>query len=146
MRAFGFITNDHYNLATAMVSGSTILASNWEPFQRALEILSEVYANQPDLIVKLKKYLDIIGLAELDPNTPITSAVACKINTGAVSADDVKKNLRAHIYVDDALLLGHSKLEILMRLAALIEGIFVVMGKPDTAGRQCPLAMDKWKN
>ena len=29
-------------------------------------------------------------------------------------------------------------------LAALIEEIFVVMGEPDTALRQCPLAMDKW--
>ena len=28
--------------------------------------------------------------------------------------------------------------------AALIEAIFVVMGEPDTALRQCPLAMDKW--
>jgi hypothetical protein len=29
-------------------------------------------------------------------------------------------------------------------IAALIEAIFVVMGEPDTALRQCPLAMDKW--
>jgi hypothetical protein len=29
-------------------------------------------------------------------------------------------------------------------LAALIEAIFVSMGKPDTTVRQCPLAMDKW--
>ena len=31
-----------------------------------------------------------------------------------------------------------------MALAALIEAIFVIMGKTDTAIRQCPLAMDKW--
>jgi hypothetical protein len=31
-----------------------------------------------------------------------------------------------------------------MVLASLIEAIFVVMGEPDTALRQCPLAMDKW--
>jgi len=29
-------------------------------------------------------------------------------------------------------------------LAALIDAIFFVMGKPDTAIRQCPLALDKW--
>jgi hypothetical protein len=28
--------------------------------------------------------------------------------------------------------------------AALIGAIFVIMGKPDTTVRQCPLAMDKW--
>jgi hypothetical protein len=31
-----------------------------------------------------------------------------------------------------------------MVLAALIEAIFFVMGEPNTALRQCPLAMDKW--
>jgi hypothetical protein len=29
-------------------------------------------------------------------------------------------------------------------LATLIEAIFVIMGKPDTTVRQCPLAMNKW--
>ena len=87
----------------------------------------------------------MIGWAELNPNTPITPAVACKINTGIVSSDGVKENLHARIYVDDALLLRHSKLQILMKLAALIEAISVVMGKPDTTVQQCPLAMDKWE-
>jgi hypothetical protein len=31
-----------------------------------------------------------------------------------------------------------------MVLANMIEAIFVVMGEPDVAVRQCPLAMDKW--
>ena len=31
-----------------------------------------------------------------------------------------------------------------MALTALIEAIFVIMGKPDTDIRQCPLALDKW--
>ncbi len=31
-----------------------------------------------------------------------------------------------------------------LKLAALIEDIFVIIGKPDTTVRQCPLAMDKW--
>ena len=29
-------------------------------------------------------------------------------------------------------------------LAALIEAIFAIIGKPDTTVCQCPLAMDKW--
>jgi hypothetical protein len=39
-----------------------------------------------------------------------------------------------------ALDIDHMK----MVLAATIKAIFVVMGKPDVAVRQCPLAMDKW--
>ena len=33
-----------------------------------------------------------------------------------------------------------------MALAAVIEAIFAVLGKPDLERRQCPLAMDKWLN
>jgi hypothetical protein len=128
----------------AMVFDSTTLASSWEPFRGAIETLSEVYTNQPDLVVKHKIYLDIIGWAELSPNTPITFEVACKINTGVVSTIGVEKNLCACIYVDDTLLLGHSKLQVLMKLAMLIKAIFVITSKPDTAVRQCPLTLDKW--
>ncbi len=39
-----------------------------------------------------------------------------------------------------ALNVDHMK----MILAATIEAIFMVMGEPDVAARQCPLAMDKW--
>jgi hypothetical protein len=127
----------------AMVFGSVNLALTWEPFQSAIETLSEVYANQPDLVVKHTKYLDMIGWAELDPNTPITPVFACKINTGVVSTNGVEKNFCTHIYVDNAHLLVHSKLQILMKLAALIEAIFDITGEPDITLKQCPLL---WTN
>jgi hypothetical protein len=57
----------------------------------------------------------------------------------------MEKNLPAQIYVDDALLLGHSKWQVMIKQATLIEAVLVVMGEPDTAIRRCPLAMDKWK-
>ncbi len=127
-----------------MVFGSAVSGSSWEPFRRAIKSLSEVFANRPNLVQKHKKYLDMIGWAELDPDTPITPTFACEINKGIFTADGTKKNLPAHIYVDDALLLGRSKQQILMRLATLVEARVVVMGEPDTLVRQCPLAMDKW--
>jgi hypothetical protein len=34
--AFGFLAGDYFNLATAMVFGSTASASSWEPFQCAI--------------------------------------------------------------------------------------------------------------
>jgi hypothetical protein len=87
----------------------------------------------------------MIGWAELDPNTPITPSVACDINTGIVDVDGTEKNIPVRIYMDDALLLGHSKWQIMMKLATLIKAIFIIMGEPDTVSRQCPLAMDKWE-
>ncbi len=41
-------------------------------------------------------------------------------------------------------MLALSRCHMELVLAALIEAIFVIMGKPDTTVRQCPLAMDKW--
>ncbi len=117
--AFSFIADDYFNLATAMFFGSTTSSLSWEPFQQAIETLSEVYTNWLNLVSKQKKYMDTIGWAELNPNTPIIPAVACNINTGIVAADRTKKKLPAQIYVDDALLLGHSNWQILMKVAAL---------------------------
>ena len=53
--AFGFLADDLYKLATAMVFGSTASASSWESFWRAIEALTEVFANRPDLVIKHKK-------------------------------------------------------------------------------------------
>ncbi len=52
--AFGFLANDLYNLATAMVFGLTASASSWESFRRAIEALTKVFANRPDLVIKHK--------------------------------------------------------------------------------------------
>jgi hypothetical protein len=137
--AFGFTAGGFYNLATAMVFGSTTSASSWEPFRRGIEALSVAYADRPDLVIKHKFYLDMISWAEEDPTTEITPAFPCLKNTGTLDA-----HLPARIYVDDALLLGLSRRQMELKLAALIEAIFVIMGAPDTRVRQCPLAMDKW--
>ncbi len=47
--AFGFLANNQYNLATAMVFGSTASAYSW------VEALTKVFANRPDLVIKHKK-------------------------------------------------------------------------------------------
>ena len=102
--------------------------------------------NRPDLVLKHKKNLDMIGCAKLDPDTLIIPTFTCDINKGVCKANGVKKDACARMYMDGSLLLGHSKLQILMELVSLIEAIFVVMGKPDTLIRQYPPAMDKWSD
>jgi hypothetical protein len=54
-----------------------------------------------------------------------------------------RRDLRAHIYIGNALMLALNADHIKMVLAATIEVIFIVMGKPDIKVRQCPHAMDK---
>ncbi len=48
--AFGFLAGGYFNLATAMVFGSTASTSSWEPFRRAIQALSVIYAHSCDLI------------------------------------------------------------------------------------------------
>ncbi len=143
--AFGFLAGGYFNLATAMVFGSTASASSWEPFWRAIQALSVVYAHRHDLIDKHRKFLGLISWATLDQAPDLAKAVPCSINTGVLNDQGMKVPLPVRIYVDDALTLATSKESMEQLLAALIEAIFVVMGAPDTSLCQCSLAMDKWE-
>jgi hypothetical protein len=143
--AFGFLAGGYFNLATAMVFGSTASKSSWEPFRHAIQSLSVVYAHCHDLIDKHRKFLDMISWAPLNQAPALAKAVPCLINTGVLNDQGMKVPLPVRIYVDDALTLATSKEIMEQVLAALIEAIFVVMGAPDTSVCQCSLAMDKWE-
>jgi hypothetical protein len=100
--AFGFLAMGYFNLATAMVFGSTASASTWEPFQHAIQALSVVYGHRRDLIKKHKKFLDITSWATLDPAPDLARAIPCSINTGVLDDQGNKDLLPARIYVDNA--------------------------------------------
>jgi hypothetical protein len=55
--AFGFISDELYNLATAMVFGSTVSASSWEAFRQAIKALTKVFANRLNLIIRQRNSL-----------------------------------------------------------------------------------------
>ena len=58
--AFGFLINNFFCLAVAMVFGSSTLSSCWEPFRRVIEGLALKFANRPGLVDKHKKYISMI--------------------------------------------------------------------------------------
>ena len=80
----------------------------------------------------------------IDPDIPLTLATACLLNPGLVLSTQGNLKQLARIYVDDALMLVIRWQQMMMTLAALIEAIFVIMGRANTLIRQCPLAIDKW--
>jgi hypothetical protein len=82
--AFSFLARGYFNLATAMVFGSTASASSLEPFWQAIQALSVVYAHHHDLIKKHRKFLDMISWATLDPAPDLARAIPCSINTGVL--------------------------------------------------------------
>ncbi len=142
--AFNFIADELYNLATAMVFGSTASASSWEAFRQAIKALMKVFANKPNLVVRHKKFINMLKWEEIDPSAKLTPAFSCTINRGIMDDAGKRRDLIARIYVDNALMLALDADHMKMVLAATIEAIFIVMGKLDVKVRQCPLAMDKW--
>jgi hypothetical protein len=81
---------------------------------------------------------------EIDPSAKITPAFSCTINHGIIDDARNRIDLPVCIYVNDALMLALDVDHMKMVLAAMIKAIFVVMGEPNDAVRQCPLAMNKW--
>jgi hypothetical protein len=96
-RAFGFIADELYNLAMAMVFGSTASASSWEAFRQAIEALTKVFANRPNLVVRRKKFIDILKWEEIDPSTKLAPAFSCTINCGIMDDAGNQMDLPAHI-------------------------------------------------
>jgi hypothetical protein len=142
---FGFLAGGYFNLATAMVFGSTASASSWEPFRRAIQALSVVHTHCRDLIKKHRKFLNMMSWATQDPSPDLARAISRLINAGVLDDQGNKVPLPARIYVDDALTLATSKENIEQVLAALIEAIFAFMGAPNASVCQCSLAMDNWE-
>ncbi len=142
--AFGFIADNLCNLATAIVFGLTTSASSWEAFQQAIKALTKVFVNRRDLAVKHTKYLNMLKWDKTNPHILITHAYPCAVNWGIINENGTHLDLLAHVYVDDAFMLATDRKHMETVLVVAIEAIFVVMGKPNTAVRQCPLAMDKW--
>jgi hypothetical protein len=118
-QAAGFLSGGYFNLATAMVFGSTTSASSWEPFRHAIQALSVAYAHHHDLIDEHRKFLDMISWAPLDQAPDLAKVVPCSINTGVLNDQGIKVLLPARIYVNNALTLATSKESMEQVLAAV---------------------------
>jgi hypothetical protein len=77
---FDFIADQLYNLTTSMIFGSTATASSWEAFRQAIKALTKVFANRPNLVIRHKKFIDMLKWEEIDPSTKLTPTFSCTIN------------------------------------------------------------------
>jgi len=138
---------DHlFFLATSMVFGSNTSASSWEPFRRSIEALIPVYFCNPELTEKHKTLLDQLKWDSSKSVAQKVKAYRCPINIGMLNSNGTLRPVQAPMYVDDILPAAATKNYILQLLAAAIEAIFVVCGKPDLELRQCPLSLEKWES
>jgi hypothetical protein len=93
--AFSFIVGKLYNLATAVVFGSTASASSWEVFWQAIKALTKVFANKPNLVIRHKEFIDTLKWEEIDPSAKLTLAFSCTINRGIIDDTGNRIDLRA---------------------------------------------------
>jgi hypothetical protein len=104
----------------AVVFGATASASSWEAFRQAIKALTKVFANRPNLVVRHKKFIDMLKWEEIDPSAKLTPAFSCTINCGIMDDAGNRIDLPACIYVDDALMLALNVDHMKMVLAAMI--------------------------
>ena len=133
---------------TAMVFGFIASANCWEPFRRAIEVMTAVIFERIGSDSNIhQEYIDMFEFEDLpskdESNDLFTKAKPCSINTGVLDNKGKQKPIGTKIYVDDCLLVA-VWMHFLQLLRAVIEAIFTVTGFPNTAVRQCTLAMDKW--
>ena len=133
-----------YFLSTSHVFGSNTSASSWEPFRRAIKNSIPIYFFRDDLVIKHKDLLDALNWDDSPAVPSFVRAVRCKLNKGVFNDDSSLSPPPAEIYVDDIMTASARKEWILKLLAAIIEAIFVVCGRPDIAVRQYPLSLEKW--
>ena len=119
--AFGFLVDDLYCLAVAMVFGSNTSSSSWEPFRRAIEKMSLVFSSDPTLVEKHKHYLNMIkwDIPPSDAEPPV-KAFKCQINPGVLDPQGKQVIQRPRIWVDDALMAAIGVLQMKMVLASII--------------------------
>lgn len=143
--AFGFVIGQIYFAANAMVFGSVVSASTWEPFRRAIAALATGLYDTAGLVEKHAKLLSLVKwVRSVDGSVRFARATACGLNPGVFDSDGKRKPTPHWIYVDDNLLAdilsGMRK-----TLAAAVEAIFTVLGRPKTDLRKCAVALDKWE-
>ena len=127
--AFGFVIRGlYYFIATAMVFGSIISATAWEPFRRAIETMTAVFSTRDDLVTKHQAYLDMITIEPPPPaDSKFVKAVGCELNPGVLNDNGSPQPSPNFIHVDDCLLAAIGS-RIRQLLVACIKAIFVVLG------------------
>jgi hypothetical protein len=95
---FGFLADDPYNLA-AMAFDSTASASSLESFLVGHQGSYQSFSNRPDLVIKHKKYLDILKWEKMDHSMKKVCAFPCAIYWGIIDGAWKQINLPACIYI-----------------------------------------------
>ena len=88
---FGFLIESLYFASNAMVFGSTVSASSWEPFQVAIAAIATSYYFNKKLVQKYQHLLDMIKWERaVYPIPQLVRATACSKNKGIINEDGTR--------------------------------------------------------
>ena len=143
--AFGFVAEGKYFVSTSHVFGSNTSATGWEALRRGIQNTIPALSQRNDLVHVHEELISELQWAEENSScTDLVQAFPCAINQGVNDEAGNLLPMQANIYVDDILMAAAYRTNILKLLAATIEGIFLVCGRPNVLLRQCPLSLEKW--
>ncbi len=141
---FGYVAKGLYFISMSRVFGSNTLGSSWEALQRAIQKMITVLSINRDLANKHGELLDLLKWQGAPAEVKLIQAFSCKIKPGIKEEPGIITPLSANIYVDDILAAAAYKKNMERLLAATIQAIFIVCGKPDISICQYPLLMENW--
>ena len=105
MGAFGFMIGPLFYASNAMVFGSVASATLWEPFRRAISVLSESYFGKLYLKKEPKKWLDMVKLSPPpEKDVRFVQAESCSKNRGVKNDNGTDQPSPHNIYVVDHLM------------------------------------------
>jgi len=143
--AFSAIVGSRLWVPVGQVFGGNTSAQNFEGLARARELLSEYYS-QTSFAHLIGKHRDILSRISYAPNSsssPLVQAISCSQHSGVTNPDGTIKNTPHNTFVDDNHIADvFSRIQLAQ--AASIEGLYQILGFPDTNLRRSPLSEDKY--
>jgi len=144
-QVFSALLHQHLWVPVGQVFGGNTSAQNFEGLAIAREYLSQHLSSPPfqHLIEKHQDILSPIKFTTFSTKPSITSASPCSIHKGVFYPNGKRKNTPHNTFVDDNLIAETAPF-IKLAQAASIEGLYNVLGLPDTKLRRTVLSDDKY--
>ena len=119
--------------------------TNGGPFHEELEQkLAEYLGDDVTLVAKHNDYLKLVKMSPpAGADTTFTSAAPCNLHTGVFNAKGKRSNPKHNMFVDDNLI-AETRAFIFVAMAASIEALFCIFGRPQPELRKSPLCMEKF--
>jgi len=142
--AFSAIVHNTLWIPVGQVFGGNTSAQNFEGLARAREHLSQHFSSPPFLHL-LQKHHAIISLIKFQhfQNPTLTKATPCTQHRGVLSPQGKRTPTPHNTFVDDNLI-AETLPFIKLAQAASIEGLYQILGYPQTHIRRTVLSDDKY--